>query len=363
MIGISKIYLANQAADTLRKAIQRGDFGEVMPNIRVLGRSLGISVPNVIRALRILQVEGYIVAQRGRATRIVSRKPQKTSQFSEHGEIVCFIGFSPERLYESIFYYGVSDQLRGMNIAVVFLQYTLKEWEISGGVASIGKRFDPKCCVLVGAPPLVQQQFQNARFNCLLASCVPYQGIEIPYAEIDFKALYRHAANQFLSRGHKRVHLLMERKSAEKSPEAVRAFTSIIEGRRNDGGTEAILQTHDGTPQGFVDLLARLFKNRNSFPTGLLISYVHFYVLAQTWLSQSRFRIPDDVSLVSRDSNELIDYLRPVPCHYRYNTEVAQRRIVRTILSLIKGNPVKRAILTLPEFNEGETLKELSRSN
>ncbi len=357
MRSVPKVYLAHEAARLLRESIEKGEFGATLPGVRHLSQTLQVSIPNVVQALRILQQEGYLETQAGKPTRIIDRPRRGKRSPIKREKAISFVCFAPERLYDSTYFLGIADRLRDLGYEILLDHTTLKAWAAMGNLHHLQRQTRVECWVLIGAPASIQREFQQGGLPCLLISCLPAPGIDFPYVEIDFKALYRHAASQFINRGHRHIHLLMENRSAQKDPAAISAFTDLVLQRHPGNQGASVLQCHDGTPEHFVYLLEMLFlRKEKERPTALCIAYQNFFVLAFTWLQHRGLRIPEDVSLISRDSDDLIQYLRPRPSHYHYDTKVAQRKVVRTILAIAKGATVRKAILILSEFQEGETV-------
>jgi LacI family transcriptional regulator len=113
---------------------------------------------------------------------------------------------------------------------------------------------------------------------------------------------------------------------------------------------------HDGTVAGVNRLLARLF-NQPAPPTALLVANPVYYLSAITFLAQRSLRVPQDVSLVSRDDDTFLAYLTPEPTRYSLNAKTYAKRLLHPLQSLLRGDPVTHPVHRIdPVFVPGASL-------
>src|SRR5687768_11152675 len=79
--------LYRRLSDLLRERITRGELavGQALPTQRQLSGDLGLSEVTVRRALQELATQGYITAQAGRGTTVLSRRAVETAPPSREG--------------------------------------------------------------------------------------------------------------------------------------------------------------------------------------------------------------------------------------------------------------------------------------
>jgi DNA-binding LacI/PurR family transcriptional regulator len=345
------------AAESLKKAIESGEISGVLPNVRTLSDNLCVSVPTVVAAVKILARDGYVEARQGRPTRVVfSGDCPEVPPESGHRKIV-FVGFGLEILLRSEHYRDVADRLQKLDFDVELTQFTKKTWQ--QGHEEFGRtisKIKVACWVLVEAPSLVQKWFSDRKLPCLVCSGVADAEVSFPDFEMNFEAVYRHCANQFLNLGHERIHLLIEESCAAKNPKSIDAFVETVQKHLPEASSSDLVKIHDGTPENCEIILQRLFAQKIK-PTGLCVVWVNYYILTQSWLQTRGFKIPEDVSLVCRDGDKSIHFLRPTSAHYTIkSSDGIHRQVVRAILAVVERTTGKEHTLVLPEFFHGESL-------
>lgn len=349
----SRKSLISEVAECLRAAIGSGEFENQLPGVRRLSRDLGVSVPTLLAAIRILAKERRVLVCQGRPTTILDAGRRRPA--GRRAKRVIFLGFSAENIQFSPYYREVRDLLLQQGHEVELRHYLRKAWGIrKREFEQLTGANRADCWVLVSAPWSVQRMFAEKGLPCLLESGTS-QGVPgLPDFELDYAALYRHMANHLINLGHRRFHLLLPERSAAKNPESTDAFIHAVRLRLPEIPSEQLVRTHDGTPAGFRVLLASLFKPAEH-PTALCIGLVCFYIQAQSWLMRRGFHIPRDVSLISRDGDALLGYLEPSPAHYHVNMPQTCKRLARTITAIAGKRPVKHRNLILPEFVAGDS--------
>jgi DNA-binding LacI/PurR family transcriptional regulator len=354
MLAPTRHSLISGVAGSLREAIESGEFRDHLPGVRALSRDLCVSVPTILEAIKALESEGAILVKQGCPTRILSPVKDGSGESEVDRKTVVLLGFSPIRLDEPHFR-DVVDRLRKQGYAVVSHQFG--SWKFSQPEAERLVALHPAACwVLMGSAVAAQEFFSGRKLPCLVACGSSGDGVHLPDFEMDFSALYRHVANQFLNLGHRRFHLIIGEQSAQKNPKCLEAFVTAVQQREPNRQIEDLIVTYDQSTEGLKALLEELFRPVEK-PTGLCVALVSRYILTQGWLLAKGFRIPEDVSLICRDGDDLLmDCIIPAPSHYAYRTELYGRRLARAIASLLETGKVKDHTLLIPEFVKGDSM-------
>ena len=93
----------------------------------------------------------------------------------------------------------------------------------------------------------------------------------------------------------------------------------------------------------------------------LLVAGAPYVVSVLTVLGRAGIRVPDGMSVVSRDHEPYLDYLVPELTRYRVLPAQFSRRLSRAVLALAQGGSVPlRSRLLLPQFVPGGTLGHVS---
>ena len=74
-------------------------------------------------------------------------------------------------------------------------------------------------------------------------------------------------------------------------------------------------------------------------------------------LAESGVRVPEEMSIVSRDDDPFLAFLSPVPARYAANPHVMAKALLRPVLERTEGSAVsQRAGWIMPEFVKGESV-------
>ena len=152
-----------------------------------------------------------------------------------------------------------------------------------------------------------------------------------------------------LAAGHRRIVILRPETSPAGDLESVAGFRA---GAKEAQVSEVL---HDATTAGVCARLHQIFA-RPPAPTGLLVFHSSHLLTVIGWLQRAGHRVPQDVSVLCRDDEPILDSVIPNPSRYTLNPLLFARRISRTVLGLVTGGgnpPVSRLI---PTFVRGETL-------
>lgn len=340
-------------AESLREAIESGEFRQHLPGVRHLGRELCVSVPTILEAIKVLEAEGFVVIKQGCPTKIIA-SPRKSGSESAPGQkTAVLLAYSPISLDE-LHFWNVMDRLRKQGYDIV--PHQMGSWNFSLSEMERLVALHPGACwILMGSPANVQEFFADRKLPCLIACGSAGDGVHLPDFEIDFTAVYRHVANQFLNLGHRNFHLILGKQSAQKNPRCLEAFVAEVHKREPDRKVEDLILTYDNSVEDLKNLLERLFAQAAK-PTGLCVALVSRYILTQGWLQAKGYKIPEDVSLICRDGDDLMDCIIPAPAHYAYRAEVYGHRLARAIGTLLETGRVKDHTLLIPEFVKGDSI-------
>ena len=340
-------------AESLREAIKSAEFRDHLPGVRDLGRELCVSVPTILEAIKLLESEGAVAVKHGCSTKIILPMRARDSKRVSDRKTAVFLAYPSVPLGDPPLR-DAMDRLRKQG-------YDIVPHRMGGGKFSPSEMerlvaLHPAACwVLLGGSVAVQEFFATRKLRCLVALGSSGDSAHLPDFEMDFSALYRHVANQFLNLGHRRFHLILGDPSARKSPKFLEAFVAEVQKREPDRKAEDLVLIYDSSVEGLKALLEKIFGQVEK-PTGLCVGFVSSYILVQGWLQSKGYRIPEDVSLICRDGDYLMDYIIPAPAYYAYREEVYGHRLARAITALLETGRVKAHTLLMPEFFKGDSM-------
>ncbi len=208
--------------------------------------------------------------------------------------------------------------------------------------------------VVMSAPASTQDWFMQRGLPCVLVGS-PHEGVVLPSLDADFDEMGQHAARQFLSRGHRRLAVVIPKMEKAGDARTVAAFRAVCE---QTPGARVRMIEHDSTPEGIQSSLSAALKT--SPPTGLLIAHPRHVLTVMSYLTSLGLRVPRDMSILSRDSEPFLDFMVPTPARYVVAPDTFARRLSHLVLKMARGEPVPAsAQLLMPRFVAGETLGRL----
>jgi LacI family transcriptional regulator len=214
------------------------------------------------------------------------------------------------------------------------------------------------CWILVLSNKATQQWLERWRIPCVIAgSC--HAGVDLPFIDVDYRALCRHAATTLLQLGHRRIAFITHTPQAagdniseEGFLEGVRAFP--------EGSGDGVV-VHHGSDKDAVKRCIRTLMARPFPPTALLVNNSHLYLTVFSVLTQLGRRVPEEVSLLSRDADTFLSYLDPEPACYVEDPQLYAAKLARITTRLLHERPAKSPhVLLIPRLVRGKSLSPAS---
>ena len=347
--------VVSHSADYLKSEITRGTWREWLPAERSLCRTLQVSRNTLRLALRKLSDEGVIRTEHGLGSRIAQKKAGRP--FARPRSVGLLSPEPLERLRPSQTLW--IDELRAMLTEDGCRFHVLHGQQYARGnpARALEKlvRLHPHgCWIPIRSNKNTQAWFQRRGEPCIVAgSC--FSGIDLPFVDLDHRALCRHAAGVLLAKGHRRIALIAERTLRPGDSASELGFVEGGKASRHPDA-EATVAWHEPTVESFTTVLLRLMRQKRP-PTGLLVANPNFYLTGVTRLLQHGWRVPQDVSVLSRDDDPFLSFVVPSPACYKTPPHLFARRLLRLVLELLDSGAIaKRAITIMPEFVRGDSV-------
>src|SRR5688572_25456917 len=199
-----RLSLTSQVAASIRKCIEENYWEEHLPGERRLSEMFQVSRPTVRMALHSLEKEGLLQIEQGKRNRMPPVRALKRTN-------------SPARLVGVVMPEPLADVPQRTYQMISEMRARLAENGISTEVVMCharGGRFQQRkleaflrdnhvlCSVLLSVGVEVQQWFASRSLPALvLGSCHP--SVQLPSLDVDQRSVCRHAANVFLTKGHR----------------------------------------------------------------------------------------------------------------------------------------------------------------
>lgn len=353
---MNRVYLnkSDQILEQLRRQIQIGTWKTRLPSERELARELGVSRWSLRPALHELKKEGLIEERSQKGTLLTKQKrPQK-----QHQPSVGIILSNRTEIHEekiSSILYGIQHQLQRHNIRLELhpIHYPVGDQVPSSLIKSI-RYYNHDCWMLI-APTIGMQRWCQKNQIPVVILGLGEKEFELPFVGLNHHAICRHAVTEMIRRGHRHVSLITARDEKGEDRQSRLGFLAGIEDFSHLN-IRYSFEHHNQNKISVHRLINRLLLSRPRPTAWLICREGHFYQIF-TYLQHLGIRIPEEISLISRDYNSYFRDLHPIPAHYYSSSSQRLNQYSRMILKVIsrQARPGEN-ILTIPEFITGQTL-------
>jgi DNA-binding LacI/PurR family transcriptional regulator len=182
-----------------------------------------------------------------------------------------------------------------------------------------------------------------------------YSGINLPYIDVDHRALSRHATGVVIAAGHRRIALMAPGDLKAGDVESQRGFQEATTASPHHLELRATVARFEGTVASMVRQLDRLFRGPGR-PTALVVPHSIYCLTIWSYFGGRGIQVPNDLSVIAHVGATELSYLLPEPAHYRINSTTYVQKILRAILARISGGPVRQEAPILPEFIRGGSI-------
>lgn len=348
--------LVAQTVAFLNAQIDGGAWHEWLPSERSLCELLQVSRNTLRAALAQLRKDGRVRPVHGAGNQIL-RGPGSENARPRSQDVALLTPEPIERLraMQSLWIDDMRALLseRGVRLRV-FHGHHYFGTSPGPALQKLVSRNPHGCWILMLAGEHVQRWFSKNRIPCIVAGST-YPGLDLPFRDLDHRAMCRHTAGVLLGLGHRRFAMLTPKlgRAGDLASEA-----GFVEGVRQSrhADAEAMVIHHEDTVAGIALALRRILRLQ-PVPTALMIVHPHTYLAVTTRLAQLGVRCPGEISLVSRDDDPFLEFVVPAPARYVVGPHVLARGLLRPVLELLEGSPVtQHASMIMPEFSRGESI-------
>jgi DNA-binding LacI/PurR family transcriptional regulator len=351
--------LAAQVTRRIAQKIKSQSWVDWLPGERAMSESLQVSRKTIRKAMTLLQNEGLIKTVHGRGHKI-----EKASKVRRNSGSEITIGLlTPDSLEQQRPFTALwVDALRSLLIEkgyrlTIISGHRYFSSHPAKALARLAHQSPQSCWVLAHSNERVQQWFLDQGVPCVIAGS-SHHGLNIPSVDLDYFAVCRHAVGILLRHGHRRIGFLTKVSERAGDLESEAGFSAGTR-QPNYGQITPHIMRHDGTVAGIVKTLTRMLE-LSAAPTAILITNPAYYLTTVSFLAEHGIRVPNDVSLISRDDDTFLTYLLPVPARYSCNPRTYAKRLMQPILFQLKNEKLPHTSFRIePKYQPGHSVKQL----
>lgn len=352
-LNLDRVTVIDQATNAVRKGILSGYWQEWLPGERRLCKELQVGRNTLRAALGRLKSDGLIDIIPDQGTRIL-QKVQRPS-----GQSQLKVGLLSPGPIEVLFPRQILwiDRLRSQlagdgHILKFYHGQQFFQSDPGNAIQRLIRRVSCSCWILVSSSKAIQQLFESNNIPCLVAGTC-HQGVDLPYVDIDYQALCRHAATTFLRLGHRQIAYLAPPPRLAGDLHSEKGFLEGISASKSDSTAVGEILHIELSPEKIANTVRRLIK-RKTRPSALLIHNALQYLSVFSALAQAGLRIPGDISLICRESENFLRFLDPVPARYTHDPVEFAKKLSRIIGKLTSQSPIpQKSNLLMPEYVDG----------
>lgn len=348
-----------QVADLIRTKIESGVWDEWLPAERVLTESLFVSRKTLRKALSLLKREGLIETIHGQGNRILRSAEIECDPSASRLTVTLLMPDALEsmRQFSSLWVNHLKSLLAENSIWLkILVGHKYFSGQPARALERIVRQYPTNCWLLANSNEAAQKWFEGCGIPCVVAgSCHP--GVNLPHVDTDHYALCRHAAGVLLGAGHRNIALLHQRTGRAGDISSESGFADGVSESPHRNATVTSI-SHGSTPNQICKALERLL-NRANPPTAILVSMASSYLTTISYLAHRGVRVPQDISVLSRDDDTYLSAMVPIPGRYHYSPTSYAKKLLKPLLQAIRNEEIQpRQTLILPSYRKGGSIEK-----
>lgn len=354
-LRLQRLTVVDQVVAALRDGLARGQWQEWLPGERRLKADLQVGRNTLRTALRTVAKEGLVEVVPGEGHRILHTRAARGAAAERVVGLLSAAPLSRLRPRQALWI----DDLRGRlaetgALLKVFHGPQYFRANPASALQRIVRQEKCGCWILVLSNKAAQQWFERWRIPCVIAgSC--HEGVNLPFVDVDYRALCRHAATTLLQLGHRRIAFVTHTPQAAGDMMSEEGFLEGV--RRFPGAVADGAVVHHGADKEAVKRCVRNLMERSAPPTALLVNNSYLYLTIFSVLTQLGRRVPADVSLLSRDADTFLSYIDPEPACYVEDPQLFASKLARITTRLLHERPEKLPqVLLIPQLVKGRSI-------
>jgi DNA-binding LacI/PurR family transcriptional regulator len=345
--------LVTLTVQSLRQAIDKGQWHEFLPGERELAGWLQVSRQTLRLALTALQKEGVLAvvarkrrrilgagrAEREGALRVVSVISERPLEAMTQGALIMVDHLRAELARSGM-------ELHLQVSAACFSAKPAKALE------SLVRRSPAAVWLLVGSLEPMQRWFAQSGLPCLVMG-TSVSGMGLPSVDADHRAACRHAGHLLIRQGHQRIALV---RPADDTGGEMDTEAGLREAVDANASVRLMVIRHDGSAAQLVSLLDRAMKGKTA-PTAYVVARAVHALTVLMHLQRQGKQIPQEVAVICRDDETFLAHTVPEVTRYATSAKAVAKKVFQIVRQIAEGTGMPRApVRIMPHLVKGETV-------
>lgn len=351
--------LGANVARYIRSKIQGGFWTKTLPGENELCRQIEVSRQTLRSALAILKDEGVLIIRKGYRTEIVETGEVAPRPKAQTVRLLTPINVGNFGLFmtEWVDELRTILSLRGISLALNSASW-LYQRHSTKLLRDYIQSYPTDLWVLQVSTFEMQKWFADEGIPAVLAG-TPYPGVYLPFVDINTRATARHAAGLLIAAGHRDLAIISSSAHFAGDYAALQGVHEAVA-----ASSKGLVRVHPleySTEPGNLHSRLSSFLRNHPTPVGLIICqhYVTCGVFAS--LNQLQKRVPQDVAIISLQTEMFVDYVTPALNHYVSSSKTFARKLVRLIeRRLERASQPPEFHWVMPKYIEGKSIASVT---